>query len=104
MSSRKRWTLSVVFVLVTLLSMQLSIPTAAQRDSGTASGRVIAVFRNTTLPADADTRVSRAGGKVIARLEQVGILVAVPAAGAQASFLSRLRADSAVLAADDDLV
>ena len=100
MSSRKRWTLSVAFVLATLLSMH----TAAQRDSGAASGRVIAVFRNTTLPADADTRVSRAGGRVIARLDQVGILVAVPSAGAQASFLSRLRADPAVLTADYDLL
>ena len=84
MSTRTRRLLSaaVVFVTVTLLSTH----TAAQRDAGVAASRVIVVFRNATLPADADARVNRAGGTVVARLNAVGVLVAAPASDAQAAF------------------
>jgi hypothetical protein len=97
MSTGMRRTLSVAFVLVFLLS----IHPAAQRDSGVASARYIAVFRNATLPADADARVSRAGGTIVVRMDQVGAVVAV---SSQPAFASRLRADAAVLAVDSDRV
>jgi len=93
--------LSVAVVVATLL---LSSHTAAQRESGTASERVIVVFRNAALPADADSRVSRAGGTVVARLSDVGILIAAPTPSTGAAFRDRLRADPAVLAADFDLM
>ena len=99
MGNRKRRALSVAVVAISLL---FSTHTTAQRDSGSASRRVIAVFRNATLPADADARVSRAGGTVVARLNEVGVLVAAPAPGSEASFANRLRSDSAVLAVDSD--
>jgi subtilisin family serine protease len=99
MSTRKRRSLFVAIAIVTLLP---SMQSAAQRESGTASGRVIVVFRSGELPADADTRVLRAGGTVIARLNEVGILVAAPSEQARANFVARLRADSVILAADDD--
>lgn len=102
MSTRTRRLLSaaVVFVTVTLLSTH----TAAQRDAGVASSRVIVVFRNETLPADADARVNRAGGTVVARLNAVGVLIAASVPDAQAAFANRLRSDSAVLAVDSDRV
>ena len=101
MSTRKRRVLSAVVVVIALLAPG---QVTAQRESGTESQRVIVVFRGATLPSDADTRVSRAGGTVIARLSEVGVLIAVPGAAAGPSFTSRLRADSAILAAEDDLL
>lgn len=101
MRTRKRRVLcAAAVVAITLLTSSQS---TAQRESGTESPRVIVIFRGATLPSDAEARVSRAGGTVIARLGEVGVLVAAPGAAAGPSFISRLRADSAILAAADDL-
>ena len=99
MNTRKRRSLSAAVVVITLLASSQS---TAQRESGTESQRVIVVFRAATLPSDADARVSRAGGTVIARLGEVGILIAAPLPEARSNFLGRLRADAAIVAAEDD--
>ena len=99
MNTRNRRPLFAAVVVITLLASSQS---TAQRESGTESQRVIVVFRAATLPSDADARVSRAGGTVIARLDEVGILIAAPLPEARSNFLSRLRADAAIVAAEDD--
>ena len=102
MSTRKRGVLLAGITLIGLLL--LSNQSTAQRESGAVAGKVIVVFSSARLPADADARISRAGGTVVARLAEVGVLVAAPTAGAQSTFMDRLRADSAIVAVDADQV
>ena len=102
MSTRRRGALLAGITVISLLL--LSNQSTAQRESGAVAGKVIVVFSGARLPADADARISRAGGTVVARLAEVGVLVAAPTPAAQSTFMDRLRADSAVLAVDPDQV
>lgn len=77
---------------------------AQQRDASIVPDRVVVVFRNAELPADADARLQAAGGTVIGRLDEVGILVAAPGSADAATLIRNLRGDSGVLDADYDRV
>jgi subtilisin family serine protease len=78
---------------------------AAQRaEPRIVPDRVVVVFRNEVLPANAAARVQAAGGAVLSRLDNVGIAIAAPPAGNGAAFINTLRRDPAVLVADYDFV
>src|SRR5262245_35331735 len=58
------------------------------------TGRYVVVFRSDTLPADAADRVSRAGGRTLLAVGQIGLLTAQ----GDGAFAGRIARDPSVLA------
>jgi subtilisin family serine protease len=71
-------------------------------EAGPVANRVIVLFSENSVPADAANRVARAGGKLAETLDAVGIAVATPATVDGATLINNLRKDSAVTDADFD--
>jgi lantibiotic leader peptide-processing serine protease len=67
---------------------------ASSRLAGTGQGRYVVVFKSSTLPADAASRVQKAGGAGAVAVSEVGVMTA----SGDAAFASKMAKDSAVLA------
>src|SRR5687768_9972724 len=78
---------------------------ASQTEMGIVPDRVIVVFRSLTRAADVEARVRAAGGIVLSRFDDVGIVIAAPAGGGSGdTLINRLSKDPAVLGAEYDRV
>src|SRR5713226_3285854 len=64
--------------------------------------RIVVIFNGDALPADADARISAAGGQMIRGIGAVGIAVAIPTTTDAATLIQNLRNDSTILDADYD--
>jgi len=97
---------SVILVcLFTLLALMLARSAYAQVDGArTVPDRIIVIFQNQALPADAADRVKQAGGRVTNSLDNVGVLVASPVSVDGDMLIRNLRKDPAILGADYDLL
>lgn len=87
-----------------LLLSQLSQAQLGPSSATQASNSFVVVFNSQTLPADAASHVQAAGGRVIATLPFVGVLVAAATTVDSATFLQNLRRDAAVQNADFDIL
>src|SRR5215469_8323517 len=83
---------------------QLSKAQPGPSPASQASNSFVVVFNSPTLPADAANRVQAAGGRVTATLPSVGVLMAAATTVDRATFLQNLRKDTAIQAADYDVV
>ena len=60
----------------TLLSVALAATLASTTAFAASQNHYLVVFKTDTLPADAQTRVSKAGGKLVRGFNQIGVVVA----------------------------
>src|SRR5216683_5748147 len=94
--------------VVMVLAGSVGIPaTHAQQDATAAQApivpdRILVLFKGNSLPADADARISAAGGQMIRGIGAVGIAVAIPTTTDAATLIQNLRDDSTILDADYD--
>ncbi len=92
---------SIACGLCAVCSLALQVPATAQ-EVPVVPNSIIVVFNNQTLPADAAARVQRAGGTVVATMDNVGLLVARPGNADSAGLIRNLKKDNAILDADYD--
>ena len=83
---------------------QLSLAQPGPSPATQASNSFVVVFNSPTLPADAASRVQAAGGRVTVALPSAGVLAAAATTVDRATFLQNLRKDTAIQAADYDVV
>src|SRR5215469_1424712 len=83
---------------------QLSKAQPGPSPASQASNSFVVVFNSPTLPADAANRVQAAGGRVTATMPSAGVLAAAATTVDRATFLQNLRNDTAIKAADYDIV
>jgi subtilisin family serine protease len=94
----------LIAVTAGLLILSLGEQAAQQRDRSIVPDRVVVIFRNMALPDNAGERVQAAGGIVISRLDEVGVLVAAPGSADAGTLIRNLRRDALVLDAGYDAV
>src|SRR5712664_1792273 len=94
--------------VVMMLAGSVGIPSTHAQQNATVTeapivpARMLVLFRGDALPADADARISAAGGQMIRGIGAVGIAVAIPTTTDAATLIQNLRNDSTILDADYD--
>jgi lantibiotic leader peptide-processing serine protease len=86
--------LALAFVLT------CSMPLLAQNDAGTSKRYVVVFHQQSDLPNQVDRRVSDAGGTIVARIPEVGAVVAT---SSNAGFAAAMAADSSVSDVAEDI-
>src|SRR5438034_8174609 len=88
--------------------MVLGIPATLAQQNATAAeapivpDRILVLFKGNSLPANADARITAAGGQMVRGIGAVGIAVATPTTTDAATLMQNLRNDSTILDADYD--
>jgi len=94
--------------VVMVLAGSVGIPATHAQQNRTlaeapiAPDRLLVLFRGNSLPADADARITAAGGQMVRGTGAVGIAVATPTTTDAATLMQNLRNDSTILDADYD--
>ena len=96
--------LPIAFVLAAVLAVRVGGQVAAVEPGRTVTDRIVVVFKSATLPLDAEDRLRKMGGRVVASLSQAGVVIVAPDSVDAATLVARLRADDVILDADYDLI
>jgi lantibiotic leader peptide-processing serine protease len=94
----------LIAVTAGLLILSSGEQAAQLRDGSIVADRVVVIFRNMALPDNAGERIEAAGGVVVNRLDDVGVLIASPGSADAATLIRNLRRDAVVLDAGYDAV
>ena len=95
---------SLLLTLPLLLSasgcapLQLARPTAPAAGSQTVPGRLIVLYRDSSIPADADRLASAAGARVVAHLQRLGLATLEVSPADEPQTIAALSADPQVAA------